>query len=133
VSEREAFLKALADDEDDTTTRLVYADWLDERGEYEEADRQRKWPAAKAWLVKFCREYNPSNEDGYSCMSHKELMRRTREAAEQGDFGMDCEACEDLCDGLRANRGEFWRNWSIVTGIAVAPDAAQKSWFACSC
>ena len=54
MDQREAFLKALAENEDDTTTRLVYADWLDEQGEHEEADRQRKWPAAKEWLVRFC-------------------------------------------------------------------------------
>ncbi|HEV3257586.1 MAG TPA: TIGR02996 domain-containing protein, partial [Gemmataceae bacterium] len=33
MNEREAFLKALAENEDDTTTRLVYADWLEERGD----------------------------------------------------------------------------------------------------
>src|SRR5205814_1124014 len=52
MNQRNAFLKALAKNEDDTATRLVYADWLDEHGEHEEADRQRKWPAAKEWLVR---------------------------------------------------------------------------------
>ncbi len=52
--QRLGFLKALAQNEDETTTRLVYADWLDERGEHEEADRQRKWPVAREWLVQFC-------------------------------------------------------------------------------
>ncbi len=59
MSEREAFLKALAKNEDDTALRLVFADWLDEHGEHEEADRQRKWPAAKEWFIRFCRENNP--------------------------------------------------------------------------
>ena len=58
MNERKKFLKALAKNEDETTTRMVYADWLDDQGEHEEADRQRKWPAAKAWLVQFCRDHN---------------------------------------------------------------------------
>src|SRR5688500_14989487 len=33
----DAFLDALRDDPDDDTTRLVYADWLDEHGECERA------------------------------------------------------------------------------------------------
>jgi len=56
MSTREAFLRALEADEDDVTTRLVYADWLEERGQTEEAERQRAWPAAKEWLVKFYKE-----------------------------------------------------------------------------
>jgi uncharacterized protein (TIGR02996 family) len=63
MSDRDAFLRALANDEDDTPTRLVYADWLEERGEHEEADRQRKWPAAKEWLVRLCKYNNPTEDD----------------------------------------------------------------------
>lgn len=56
MTEQDRFLRALAENEDDTTTRLVYADWLEEHDEYEEADRQRKWPAAKQWLLGLCKE-----------------------------------------------------------------------------
>ena len=43
MDERQAFLDAIAAGPwDDEVTRLVYADWLDEHGEHEEADRQRK-------------------------------------------------------------------------------------------
>ena len=38
MSERNAFLKALEENEDDTLTRLVYADWLDEHGQAERAE-----------------------------------------------------------------------------------------------
>jgi uncharacterized protein (TIGR02996 family) len=60
MSDREAFLWALAANEYDKQTRLVYADWLDERGEHEEADRQRKWPRGKESLDRSCQEHNTS-------------------------------------------------------------------------
>jgi uncharacterized protein (TIGR02996 family) len=133
VSERKAFLKALADNEDDPTTRLVYADWLDERGEHEEAERQRNWPAAKAWLVRFCEANNPPPNDEELIISYEVLIKLGRGAAKGKDFGFHCGNNMDMCDALRGNSGEFWRNWSIVTGIAVPPDVEEKSWFRCAC
>jgi uncharacterized protein (TIGR02996 family) len=63
MNDREAFLRALKKNEDDTATRIIFADWLDEHGEHEEADRQRQWPAAKGWLVQFCQDNNPPADD----------------------------------------------------------------------
>lgn len=62
MSEYDKFLEALAKNPDDTPLRLVFADWLDEQGEHEEADRHRKWPAAKDWFVRLCHEHNPPPE-----------------------------------------------------------------------
>ena len=88
MNERDAFLKALTKNEDDIPTRLVYADWLDEQGLHEEADRQRKWPAAKEWLVKFCRDHNPAPGDENSdvwVVSYQELMEVGLDAAVAAD------------------------------------------------
>ncbi|HEY7426993.1 MAG TPA: TIGR02996 domain-containing protein [Gemmataceae bacterium] len=139
MSERNAFLKILDENEDDTTTRLVYADWLDEHGEHEEADRQRKWPAAKAWLVQFCRDHNPPPDDEDSeewVISYAELIELGREAVEEADeegLGFSCGNNMTMCDALRDNSREFWKNWAIVTGIAVPPDIEDKSYFRCAC
>jgi uncharacterized protein (TIGR02996 family) len=151
MSERNAFLEALAENEDDTTTRLVYADWLDERGEHEEADRQRKWPAAKAWLVLFWRSCNPDGEadfDGevpdpdddnpyaYLGISYEtllELGRRAVENADQLGIGFYCGANETMMEALRAHSREFWKNWSVVTGVPLPPNVADRSFFSCSC
>ena len=50
MDERDAFLHILAADEDDVTTRLVYADSLDDHGEHDESahrghgrQRRRGW------------------------------------------------------------------------------------------
>jgi uncharacterized protein (TIGR02996 family) len=134
-SERKAFLKALAANEDDTTTRLVYADWLDERGEHEEADRMRKWDAAKAWLVGFFEAHNQGDYVG-ELNTYTDLLELARVAVEEANergFGFDCGSNERLCEALRANPREFWENWSVVTGIPVPPDADKKSYFGCSC
>ncbi len=138
MSERNAFLKVLAENEDDTTARLVFADWLDERGEHEEADRQRKWPAAKEWLVWFCQENNPSDDHDpdewfISYATLLELGREAVEGADESGFGFSCGNNMTMCDALRADRVEFWKNWSIVTGIPVPPDVETKSGFSCAC
>jgi uncharacterized protein (TIGR02996 family) len=149
MNEREAFLKALAENEDDTTTRLVYADWLEERGEHEEADRQRKWPAAKQWFVKFCQDYcsrgddaldneDPDGDNPYSYfhIPLANLLKLGRKAFEQADEGrihFYCGANEEMMDALRANTQEFWENWSVMTGIPLPPGVEEKSSFSCSC
>jgi uncharacterized protein (TIGR02996 family) len=147
--ERDAFLQALAENEDDITTRLVYADWLDERGEHEEADRQRKWPAAKEWLVQFCQSLNPRPDEdpddempdedhAYSFfgISYEKLVQLGRNAVEHADqrgIWFYCGANETMMDALRANSREFWLNWSVVTGVPLPPDVEEKTYFSCSC
>jgi uncharacterized protein (TIGR02996 family) len=153
MNEQTAFLNALIENEDDTTTRLVYADWLEERGEHEEADRQRRWPAAKEWLVTFCRKVNsedeiPDGEDlindefddnnpwSYFGISYEKLVALGRMAVEESNetgIGLFCGANMSLMEALQANSREFWENWSVVTGILLPPDAAEKSSFSCAC
>jgi uncharacterized protein (TIGR02996 family) len=138
VNERDTFLRALADNEDDTMTRLVFADWLEERGEHEEADRQRKWPAAKEWLVRFCRDHNPPDDEDSEewVISYEQLLELGREACEEADeegFGFHCGNNETMCWALQDNSQEFWTNWSIVTGIPLPPDVESKSYFRCAC
>jgi uncharacterized protein (TIGR02996 family) len=138
--DREAFLRALAADEDDVPTRSVYADWLDEQGEHEEADRQRLWPAAKAWLVRFCQDNNPPPDepDPYEYpIPYEELIERARSAVERAAerpwLGFSCATNETMCCALRSNSREFWKNWSVVTGVPLPPDAEERSSFSCAC
>jgi uncharacterized protein (TIGR02996 family) len=54
MDERQAFLKVIAASPwDDEAPRLVYADWLDEQGEHEEANRQRDYVPSDRWLREF--------------------------------------------------------------------------------
>jgi uncharacterized protein (TIGR02996 family) len=138
VNERQAFLDALEANEDDTPTRMVYADWLDDQGEHEEADRQRKWPAAKEWLVRFCAKNKSESEDdpGAWVISYEELLELGQGALEQADkygIAIHCGNNMEMMEALQASCGEFWENFSIVTGIPLPPDVEEKSSFRCAC
>ena len=129
MSLREAFLQALAANEDDTTSRLVFADWLDEQGEHEEADRQRKWPAAKEWLVRLCKE---SSE--YEEVLYEEVIDFGRQVArEENPSERIYFDNEDLWRALQACSQEFWTNWSILTGIPLPPGLETKGFHSWSC
>ena len=140
MTEDEAFIRTIVDHPGDDTPRLVYADWLDDRGEHEEADRQRKWPAAKEWLVRFCRANNPADDNDPEewFISYETLLDLGREAVERaeedgdGELGFSCRNNNNMCDALRAECDTFWKNWSIVTGVPLPPDAKQGG-FSCAC
>lgn len=51
---RQTFLEQIAEDDMNEESHLVYADWLEENGEDEEADRQRKYVPAKQWIIDLC-------------------------------------------------------------------------------
>jgi uncharacterized protein (TIGR02996 family) len=131
VNLRDSFLKALADNEDDTSVRLIYADWLDDQGEHEEADRQRKWPAAKEWLVRFGKEAS-----GYEAVSYEGLIEFGRRVAkEESSSGRTYMDNETMWDALKAHGEEFWKNWSTVTGVPLELDLENNGfhyWRCCS-
>ncbi len=135
MSDRERLLKALEENEDDTTTRLIFADWLDENGEHEEADRHRKWPKAKEWLVKFCEENNPHEDvEEEWIISYWDVVKLGREAANESNYWVFSTRNNiDMRDALHTNSQEFWENWSIVTGIPLPPKGEFKTGFRCGC
>ena len=53
MDRREEFLARVREAPEDELLRSVYADWLDEQGEHEEAQRQRKYLPARRWLREF--------------------------------------------------------------------------------
>ena len=55
--QRQAFLDAIAADRYDQTTRLVFADWLNERGMDSEAEVQRAWTREKQEAEDFIADF----------------------------------------------------------------------------
>jgi uncharacterized protein (TIGR02996 family) len=133
VNDRDAFLVALRDQEDDITTRMVYADWLDDHGEHEEADRQRKWPAAKEWLVEFAKQFSDEwDEDVYlTPVTYEKLIELGHKGLSQGH--VICGNNDSLWYALEQNSKDFWMKWSIVTGVVVPDDTAGQMSYSCAC
>lgn len=138
MDEQKAFLSGLEANEDDTDLRMLYADWLEERGEYEEAERQRKWPEAKAWLVEFAlrnpirrvKDYWGDGMDDEFGISYEGLLDLGFKCADEDlvVFGAD----SNLMDKVSSEFHTFMQNWAIVTGRSIPEDKAMPD-FRCSC
>ena len=142
MTQREDFLKALAANEDNTTVRLAFADWLDARGEHEEADRQRKWPMAKQWLVEFANKNNPPLDyprepdepiDLERFVPYELLLKRGLEAARDCYAEFRCGSNEGMRYALEAENKKFWECWSIVMGRPLPPGFVEKVGYTCGC
>lgn len=137
MDEADAFLKGLDENEDDDELRMVYADWLEELGEYEEAERQRLWPDAKAWLMNFAAEhpehqpYEDSDWTPTFGISYADLLRLGEHCLESDfvSFGADDGLMEDVASVF----DEFMKNWSIVTGVPLPDEGLPRPRFKCAC
>lgn len=132
--QRAAFVRALEANPDDDACRLVFADFLDEHDEPEEADRMRRWRASKDWMVAFAAEYGGTGE-GYSPRQIRdwemdedvgedwrptdweELVKAAADYKRTGDHFTQI-GHEDLRNfgNVPENRRLFWDHWEVLTG-----------------
>lgn len=139
---QQAFLDKLEANEDDQDTRLIYADWLDDNGQHEEAQRQRQWQASKQWLVKFCESCHSewSGADNYSYHQMIDIIKKGLNQPWHDFINMGAnEAYRDYFY-LDDTRYKFYEHFSIVTGLSAPPRDEEGSfyepeWFSfdCSC
>lgn len=138
---REKFKAALFENEDNREVRAAFADWLDERGEHEEAQRHRDWQEARTWLIEFCHKYRNYCGDGPDmtlealiAIANEGYRRWKNEPGRNPNLSMFLGAYESLCDALRGPEGPtFWKYWAIATGRYVSGGEATKATYGCGC
>lgn len=136
MDDRATFLAAIEAHPLDNVVRCIYADWLDERGEVEEATRQREWVQAYHYLHKnFVNPYESDAEFGeprtfeYG-MAMIESWQRNIDAHSGICFDSD-QALENLYDPQEQEA--FYRSLEIVTGVKILPEAREQASFRCAC
>jgi uncharacterized protein (TIGR02996 family) len=135
MNDRQAFLAAIQAEPLDHLLRCVFADWLDEHGEVEEANRQRQWVAAYEYLANNFVSYY-GYEEGAEGPAHvlalQEIEYFVRSLVEEGGI---CFGSESLVENMwdETMRAEFYRSLEIVTGTTILPEVRERAGFRCAC
>ncbi len=157
--QRQAFEEKIVTDRCDSTTRLVYADWLDEHDLPEAAYEQRRcasdrWVGAARWMELLAhtsgetcvKNYGQANtydhstgtwtptgkEEEWKKITFEDLIEAGRTCAASDGDDVFVQTGEDSLRGIINTREmieRFWEMWSIITGEWHQGDAP----FGCSC
>jgi len=66
---------------------------------------------------------------GWEVLEHARLL----ENSDQWEFHFNFGNNEQMLYSLAKNRSEFWKHWSVVTGIPMPPGIEEKTRFHCAC
>lgn len=145
----QAFLDAIKKDPLDGATRLIFADWLEERGEDDEAQEQRRqatpeWQQAYIWMTVFIERH--VEEFDLSKLTpeiravvevtvekvleagRKYLRRGTRSVLSGLGFGAQNALYAD-----DEAQGQFWKCYEILTGKKISKNRDPGNPFTCAC
>lgn len=139
MSEREAFLQGIKDNPKDPHIRKIFADWLDDHDEPEEADFYRNWTLekyeeAEEWIKDFVEEILEEGEGRERYETELTVESLLAAAHEHLDTGRDTVFLYfDTPDRVRIDSKIFWKHFQILTGRRLAVPDYGEVFFRCGC
>lgn len=148
MDERQAFLDAIKDNPRDEVVRKVFADWLDEHDEPEEADFYRAWSLeayeeGARWLEEYANKLNRYeayapygegeiiNRDKTPVLTYEELLQAAHKHLDTGESSFFLNF--DMPDYVYEQRKEFWKHFQVVTSRRIPEPNYDYQFFRCSC
>ncbi len=133
----EAFLRAIQKDRYDEDTRRIFADYLDEEGLYDEAEKQRKWTKewqeSYDWMEWFTRDV--VTESDARIASIEEVLQAGRHYVDAKKTsclsGLGFSAENAMMD--ETTREQFWKCWEILEGRSCEDAVKLNGPFVCGC
>ncbi len=138
--EKQAFLDILKEDRYDSTTRLVFADWLEERGFDDEALEQRRmstqeWVEADKWMYEFVETIGGDDYE-LGSITYGDVMRAAQDSLDSKDDDRLVQVGSEYARDEMSNPGirkRFWEAWRTITGQPLPDEAKDYRVFCCTC
>jgi hypothetical protein len=99
--------------------------------------------AAVRWLEQFVRDINyrdykdeddeVSTESDTNPHTYEYIIQAGHQGVEEGGMYFGSDAGADFFRDSADNRREFFRNWSLVTGVLVPEEVQEDIGFRCAC
>src|SRR5262249_22429157 len=88
--------------------------------------------AAVRWLEQFARDIGYESED-LPTYSYEQVVEIGHHGVSSGHMSFWTDAGADFFRESDDNRREFFRNWSLATGVAVPEEEQESIGFSCAC